>query len=46
MELAVPQLSPGTQTNEMLQYIICQHDGATAHGTDWTQFLLQSFHQN
>jgi len=40
MELATPKVSPATQTNEVLQCVICQHDGATAHGTDWTQFLL------
>jgi hypothetical protein len=45
LESAASQVSPATQTNEMLQCVMCQHDGATAHGTYRTQVLLRSFHQ-
>jgi hypothetical protein len=45
LESAASLVSPATQTNEMLQCVICQHDSATAHGTNRAQVLLWSFHQ-
>ena len=43
VESAPSQVSPATQTNEMFQCVICQHDSAIAHGTHCTQ-MLRSFH--